>query len=821
MMCCPHCGQELPEETVFCPHCGESLVLPEPDASSAVELTPPEGLAAPAEDPTDIETESTAAAEEVAEAVEKSAEETPAKEADEAAETPPEDTPAEETEREAYPAREKKEEPTQPEPGPKKQPFRAGAAAIRDSLETAGAFLKQVKAKLPARRRKTPAEKEARKKRLHKIAMILTCVGLLILLGVALALIFMSSSIRRSRGEGEESFLPAKPGTINFYAPVDSASVESEGLIRYVDNELIAISAEGVSYTEMERLCDSRNLRIIGCVELADAYQLRLDTPCSLGRLERMAAELEREDLVDCAMPNLVWEPGYDLIPADPWGESVDWDEAVARTDNWGLVAIRAPESWETETPGTVRMGLIDSVFDPRHEDLRFAALWGNEGYDRGACADDPTAREHGTAVASILGAIHDNGLGLSGVLRDGALCAYARPGLCGQMDLLAILAELADQQTPVVNCSLNYGDEIMAAAMAGETKILRSYYEKPAQFAGLGLTRLLDRGYDFLLVLPAGNDPEELGAEAKWNSLLHQMEEPQLRGRILVVGAAGLNRDGSFYQAPFSKTGGRVDVLAPGVQVYCALPNDAYARRNGTSLAAAYAAGMCARIWALHPGLSGQQIRDLAVETARTPVNDSELGLINMAAATSEAAGIAEEIPVVSERDRAMDAYAALLRSDVSLRTRVTEGRSGSTVTAQNYSLLDMNGDGVEELLLYSLDERETTASFALYAWQNGELRQIADAWDTCRFSSWANAVLTLEIRDGKEIYAGVEKSSAGYGETGEHFLLRYDGSQVLCTQLDRGPEGGERTALIQNSVLTDNGIRIGSAADELRQRD
>ena len=153
-------------------------------------------------------------------------------------------------------------------------------------------------------------------------------------------------------------------------------------------------------------------------------------------------------------------------------------------------------------------------------------------------------------------------------------------------------------------------------------------------------------------------------------------------------------------------------------------------------------------------------------------------------------------------------------------LRLRRLSGGSGAELDAQRYLLLDMDGDGAEELLVYALHESERSASFALYTCRGGEAVCIADAWETCRFSSWSNVSLTLEVWDGKGIYASAEKSSAGYGESGDCFWLSWDGTELSCAEEDLRPESGERTILIFNSAFTQAGIRIGSAEDELRSR-
>ena len=668
------------------------------------------------------------------------------------------------------------------------------------------------------RAEKRPAflfDAEVRGRLLRRIGYVLTGLGLLALLAAALVLFFMNKQQKDARnGNGEwNSTLPARPGIINYTTRPDPEKIRSDGSVSYLADELIAVSAQGVSYTDMERFFGERGIHIVGYVELTDTYQLRLPEEHGLYGLSQMAGRLEAEEQVACATVNVLWEPACCTVPDDPWDGSADWEETAPEAANWGLQAIRAPESWERFDPGPVKVGLIDSAFDPAHEDLRFAQLRGNEGYVRTKEAKKGEFWQHGTAVAGVVGAVHDNGLGLSGVAEDCQIYACGSNSPCGQMDALSALAELTVQGVPVIQYSLSWQEELLAALQEENNPARVLYWEKPARIAGLGLERMLEKGYDFLLVLPAGNGPEDRGTDARYGSAFAAVTEERARRHILVVGAAGLDAEGGLYEAAFSGTGERVDLLAPGVDIYTALPGGKYGRRSGSSLAAAYVTGACACARELNPGLTGAELRELLLESAGTQVPGGSAGLLDMAAALENAAKGARDLPVLPEEEQALDAYAQLLRRGVQLR-----GRSREThLTARDYALLDMDGDGVQELLVYALDETGLSASFALYGFRDGEAVELGNAWDSCRFASWSNVSLTLEICEGRCLYAAAEKDSAGYGE---RFWFSYDGESLHCEEEDLRREGGERIALIRDSAITEEGVHIGSARDTLQTR-
>jgi subtilisin family serine protease len=661
-----------------------------------------------------------------------------------------------------------------------------------------------------------PRDPERGRKILRWIGGILTALGLLILLAAALFLLDLHRQQRAARSAVDEdapAIQPVRPGIINYTTQPAPDRVRSEGGVCYVSDELIVVSAEGVPYTDMERFFGERSIRVVGYVELTDAYQIRLGEEHSFYGLTRIAEELEAEEQVDCAVLNVLWEPAGYTLPADPWDGSADWESMSAQAGNWGLLAIRAPESWERYPASGVRVGLIDSAFDPAHEDLRYTLLRGNESYGRTTEEIGEDYRQHGTAVAGVIAAVHDNDLGLAGALRDCRLYAWGSAPLCGQMEALSALAELALQGVPVTQYSLGWQESLQEEILREDSRARHCYSEEPARAAGLALERLLGKGYDFLLVLPAGNGLNGQGTDARYSSVFAAVDREPVRQHILVVGAAALDGEGRLSQAAFSGLGERVDLLAPGAEIYTALPGDGYGRRSGTSLAAAYVTALCAKAWSLNPGLSGRELRDLAVETGADRVPGGSAPLADMEAALERAVRTVKEEPGRSEEEQALDAYAQLLREGVLLRGRST----GILLKAQRYILLDMDENGVPELLVYALDENESSASFALYGFRDGNLVSLGNAWDTCRYASWSNMSLSLEICDGKYVYAGARKNSEGYGETGEDFWLRYNGKSLNCTGKDRRKADTERIVLIRESELTDEGVRIGSARDSL----
>lgn len=382
-------------------------------------------------------------------------------------------------------------------------------------------------------------------------------------------------------------------------------------------------------------------------------------------------------------------EPVY---PEDPW-DDVDWNIETPGGDNWGLEAINAPTAWgylsELETS---RVGLIDLMPHLDHEDITFTGAYYSfydleqkKWYDQEI---DPSvyspSSSHGTHVAGTMGAAW-NDKGISGVLGNNSEVYYSRAynveggSVVADYDtaytFVKAISVLLEHDVTAINISMNTSRVRGFAASQGDKDAIESL-EREADIASAMLERIIaerrEAGRpDFVVCVAAGNSngnyfmPDEDAdygyvmldsyqrgslrggvnanySEAKYNNFLNLIDNEEVAGRIIVVGAVGIDEDASakkdtvYEYTYFSCTGERVDIAAPGDTIYSCVDEDgkSYAYYNGTSMATPHVTAAAGMLFASNPELSGPEVKKILVASAsgRYYYDDGNCGLLDLA---------------------------------------------------------------------------------------------------------------------------------------------------------------------------------------------
>ncbi len=206
---------------------------------------------------------------------------------------------------------------------------------------------------------------------------------------------------------------------------------------------------------------------------------------------------------------------------------------------------------------------------------------------------------DHGTHVAGIIGAIRGNNLGVDGQA-DNVLIMPVRLVPNGDehdKDVANGIRYAADNGADIINMSFG-----------------KSYSPNPElvleaiKYAG-------EKGV--LMVHGAGNDAEN-------NDLHENYPRDAMKGSPslpywLDVGASDEIK-GEKLLGSFSNYGREtVDIFAPGVQINSTVPDNNYAKFDGTSMASPVVAGVAALVWSYYPDLSVSELKDILLKSSES----------------------------------------------------------------------------------------------------------------------------------------------------------------------------------------------------------
>lgn len=305
-------------------------------------------------------------------------------------------------------------------------------------------------------------------------------------------------------------------------------------------------------------------------------------------------AELRDSGLVAYAEPNYLL--GIQRTPNDP-DYSLLWGlHNTGQTGGTAGADIRAEQTWDVTTgSGDVVVAVIDSGVDASHPDLA-ENLWTNPGEipnngvddDQNGYVDDVHGwdfvnddndpfddHSHGTHVAGTIGAIGNNGIGVTGV----AWRVSILP--------LKFLASSGSGTTADAVLAVEY------ATAAGVDITNNSW--GGGGFSQALLDAIVAGGEaDVLFVAAAGNYGDDADTYPMY---------PAAYGADCIVSVAATGATDRL--ASFSNYGATsVDLAAPGVDTWSTIPGGAYGYKSGTSMATPHVSGVAALLRSLNPSM-------------------------------------------------------------------------------------------------------------------------------------------------------------------------------------------------------------------------
>lgn len=447
------------------------------------------------------------------------------------------------------------------------------------------------------------------------------------------------------------------------------SEIKEENGERYVENVINIYFENGVSDKRMDEILSENSLVRIGEINGIFLVQASANTN-SLEELEALCKKIQELDEVSLATPEKIIELELDSTPDDPWYHNTNytekWNEEIPGGYNWSVETVEAISAWKYESYfGTAKVGVVDGGFKTNHEDYASGLITFPETmYQTGNVENN-----HGTHVAGIIGATRNNGLGGSGLLSDVEI--YAASYTAGNASTVnnvinAVVSEIEYGAT-AVNVSLGLSKGSGDGTTNPYTDLVYSDYDL-ASTAGpcaVALNKLLNQSKEFVVVQSAGNGTIDTrissttyrSDDATQNGLfcsvipdhyiytryygsLSKNAIQQVYNRIIIAGAirnsSSSSKGAVFHMWERSNGGDRVDIYAPGHQIFSTITNTVendttykYAFMTGTSQAAPIVTSVAAMCFAINPDFTGEQVKNIICDEANSTHTalDYELG--------------------------------------------------------------------------------------------------------------------------------------------------------------------------------------------------
>ncbi|MBN6192885.1 S8 family peptidase [Aneurinibacillus sp. BA2021] len=252
----------------------------------------------------------------------------------------------------------------------------------------------------------------------------------------------------------------------------------------------------------------------------------------------------------------------------------------------WNIEMIKAPSVWPKSMGRGVRVGVLDTGIDYTHPALRgrvaggYNAIAGNRHF-----MDD---NGHGTHIAGII-ASSSRLAEVYGVSPRSSLYAIKvmnKDGSGRVSDTVRGIEWAIENNIQVLNMSLGSSQHSVALEQA----------TRKASQKGM------------ILVASAGN-----GGSVK-ELFGSNIDYPARFPWVISVGAV----DKNMKRADFSSMGGRLDIMAPGVDIRSTWPGGKYKAESGTSMSAAHVSGAAALLLARYQGMDGIKARNYLLRLNR-----------------------------------------------------------------------------------------------------------------------------------------------------------------------------------------------------------
>lgn len=372
---------------------------------------------------------------------------------------------------------------------------------------------------------------------------------------------------------------------------------------QYVEGEVLVKLKPDVSLTAVNSINSEFGTQTLREFKFTRTFHLQL--PASLS-VDKAISLLQRSPYVEYAVPNGIYYLDQ-TFPNDPNLGSLWGLNNTGQTGGTPDADIDAPEAWDITTGDhNVVIAVIDSGLDMAHPDIA-ANVWTNpgeiagngidddnngyiddvHGWDFSGGDNDPSPAGggclgHGTHTAGTIGAVGNNGVGISGV----NWTVQIMP-LKAFKPILGILCSANDANLiAAIEYHTMMGVRISSNSWGGTTYSAATYDAI--------------RASNSVFVAASGNDGVNNDTSPHYPSS-YDLDN--------IISVAAIDHNDAL--ASFSNYGVvSVDVAAPGVDVVSTLPNNSYGSFSGTSMATPHVAGVVGLLLAQDPNLTINEVK-------------------------------------------------------------------------------------------------------------------------------------------------------------------------------------------------------------------
>ena len=250
----------------------------------------------------------------------------------------------------------------------------------------------------------------------------------------------------------------------------------------------------------------------------------------------------------------------------------------------WGVARVKAPLVWNNSTGKDVKIAVLDTGISSTHSDLTVSGGINLAGKSKNNKWNDDNG--HGTHVAGIIAA-RNNTIGVVGVAPDAQIYAVKVLDAYGNgyiSDVIEGIDWAVQNNMDVVSMSL------------GTATYSQALNDTAANAYNAGI----------LLVAAAGNNGD---GNLSTDDVLY----PAKFDSVIAVSAIDYNNIAPAWSAD----GAKIELSAPGVNIYSTWINGGYANASGTSMAAPFVSGVAALVKSKNLSMTPQEIRNALAYSA------------------------------------------------------------------------------------------------------------------------------------------------------------------------------------------------------------